>query len=52
MVARTRSIYLDEKVWDELEAEAEKQERSINWLVARMVRDALAAKKKGGTRKK
>ena len=53
MAMRGRNISMPEALWDKLEAEAARKERSINWLVGRIVRDHFAAvketsKKKGG----
>jgi hypothetical protein len=45
--ARSRSIRLPEDMWDALETEATSKERSVNWIVGRIIRDHLAGKSKG-----
>ena len=50
MANRVSSIYLDEAVWETLKKEAGKKERSVNWVIAHLIRDHLA-KEKGGKAK-
>jgi len=52
MAARHRSVRLDEELWEELQKRANAQERSVNWILTKILKPYFAKEakqpKKGG----
>ena len=39
MPSTVKGIYLNDSLWDTIKEESEKQERSVSWMISKIIKD-------------
>lgn len=52
MSATVKGIYMNDSLWSEIKEESERQERSVSWMISKILKDWIENNKKKARAKK